>query len=141
MNCRRLERKINNSCITNLLRSPGTETERRDSSCAFIREPNHLIQKHTKKEKREIYCLLCIVVPYPIRYCTYAVSMDRQQQQQQQPREKRKVYWYYYHLYCSPRTMHNLSHPVYNTDSDIIANGCYTVIRVSSHPHQHDTII
>ena len=28
--------------------------------------------------------LLFIVVPYPIRYCTHAVTMERQQLQQQQ---------------------------------------------------------
>ena len=55
-----------------------------------------------------MFIVYCRAVP--IRYCTYAVSMDRQQQQQQQQqqqhsRKKRKVhqYQYYYHSY-------NLSH-------------------------------
>jgi len=37
--------------------------ERKSISCAFIRLTNHLIQEQTKKEKTEIYCLLCIAVP------------------------------------------------------------------------------
>jgi len=39
----------------------------------FLRRPNH-------KEGEE-GDLLFIVVPYPIRYCTYAVPMDKQQLQ------------------------------------------------------------
>ena len=95
---------------------------------------------HKEGEKGE---LLFIFVLCPIRYCQYAVPINRQQlhQQQYQLRKKRNVQWYYYHLHGSRRTIHYSSNPTYNTDCDIIMNGRYTVIRVPSHPYQHGTII
>ena len=78
------------------------------------RTGTHSLNTETHKEGEEGE-LLCIVMPYPIRYCTYAVPTDRQQlqQYQQQTREKRKVYQYYNHSYHSHRTTHNSSHPAY----------------------------
>jgi len=52
--------------INNSSRRRRSVEGKRERSCA---ELNHSIQEHTKKEKTEIYCSLCIVVLYPIRYC------------------------------------------------------------------------
>ena len=72
--------------ISNNYSSSSSIRERRGGcSCIIIIRMvpigRYITQEHTKKEKTEMYCLFCIVVPYPIRYCTYAVPMDRQQLQ------------------------------------------------------------
>ena len=70
-------------------------------------------------------------MPYPTRYCTYVVPMERQQLQHQ-PREKRKVQWYYYHSYGSHWTIHYSLHPAYNTDSDTTSSSSRMVVTLSS---------
>ena len=102
------------------------------------------IGTHKEGEEGE---LLFTVVPYPIRYCPYAVPINRQQlhQQQSQLRKKRNVQWHYYHLYGSRRTIHYSSHRTRHTilivTSSRMVGTLSSIIRVPGHPCQHDTII
>ena len=43
-----------------------TSVEKKERSGTFQEEPKHLLQEHLKKGEEDV--LLCIVVPYPIRY-------------------------------------------------------------------------
>ena len=89
-------------------------------------------------EKRD---LLIIVVPYPNRYSTYAIPMDGQHLYQ--PRKKSKVCCYYYHSYGYYRTLFitpDIEYWYRYHHEWIITNRRHTVIRVPSHPYQHDTI-
>ena len=88
-----------------------------------------------------IYNIYIIAVPYLVRSCMYLVLMERQQLQQQHYPRKKKMQWYCYFYIVPIDKILFITPDMYNTDSDIITNSRYTVIRVSSYLYQHDTII
>ena len=104
----------------------GWKVEERGKRDVFVWHPNHLIQEHTKMEKREIYCLLS---------CPWIGNSYSSSRRERRGRCSGII------IIRIVRTIHNSLHPAYNTDIDNIMNGRYTVTCVPIHSYQHDTVI
>ena len=85
-------------------------------------------------------------VPYPTRYCMYAIPLDIQQLQQQQQREKVKVSWYYYHSYgpIGRHIIHRVQHTILIVTSsrmDVTLSSFHPVIPTNTAPLYRTTTI